>query len=388
MSKSRPLTPPVPVTIEPVPFDRTGVLRFLRVAYPIYRSDPHWVAPLESDGLLTLSTGNPFYRHAAIQLWVARQGNRDLGRIAAIKDDHYQAPSRQPTAFFGYFECANDLAVSGPLFEAAKAWARERGQHRILGPMNPSANDECGLLIQGFDSAPALMTSYNPPYYPQLIEAAGFSKAKDLLAFDIEVAGSPAQRMERVTARFRQRNPGLQIRPLTKRTLASDLPLIKRIYNDAWEQNWGFTPMTDAEIDFLANRLKPILTEGLVWIATQDQEPVGFLLILLDFNQVLKPLRGRLLSPGLFQALPYLLNLKTPDACRVIALGVRPDFRRRGIEILMLHEALQTVNRLRLRNADASWVLEENLAVQQTIAHQGGKVSKVYRLYEADTAAA
>ena len=365
-----------------VPFDRPGVSRFLRVAYLVYRHDRLWVAPLESDALLTLSSRNPFYQHARIELWIARAGGRDVGRIAAIVDDHFHPPSGQPTAFFGYFECIDDPGISGALLRTVKDWARARGLERVLGPMNPSANDECGLLVQGFDTPPALMTTYNPPYYARLIEAAGFQKAKDLLAFDIQVAGSPAQRMERVALRFEKRNPELELRPVLKRTLDAELPHIKRIYNESWEKNWGFTPMTDAEIDFLAVRLKPLLTEGLVWIATQGGEPAGFLLIILDYNQVLQPLRGRLLSRGLFRALPYLLNLRTPDACRVIALGVRPEFRRRGIETVMLHRALQTVNRLKLQSADASWVLEENIPVQQTIAHQGGKVSKVYRLYE------
>lgn len=371
-----------PTQIVPVSFDRPGVRRFLDVAARIHRREPNWIAPLQSDALKNLSSRNPFYDHAEVQLWIARRDGQDVGRIAAILDRQYRPPWNEPTGFFGFFESVNDRSVSDALFRAVDEWARPLGLRRLLGPMNPSANDECGLLVQGFDDAPTVLTPYNPAYYPALVEAAGFRKAKDLLAFEFDLRQSPVERLGRIAHRFRERNPHLAIRPVTRRSLPDDLPLIKRIYNEGWEDNWGFTPMTDAEIDWTAGRLAPLLTEGLVWLACEHDQPAGALIALLDFNQVLQPLRGRLLGPGLLRALPFLLGVRHPTRARVLLLGVRPEFRRRGIESVMLHEGLRTGQRLGLRTAEASWVLEDNAPVQQTIAHQGGRISKVYRLYD------
>ena len=365
-----------------LPFNRAGVRRFLEMSHTVYRSDRHWVAPLLIDALSNLSPRNPFYDHATIEMWVARRGGCDVGRVAAIADRHFRPPSGTPTAFFGFFESTADTGVSGRLFETMFAWSRAHGFERVLGPMNPSANDECGLLVEGFDSDPTVMMSYNPAYYPGLIEAAGFGKARDLLAYEIDLAQSPLQRLERVARHFGRKNPDLRLRPLRRRTLAQDLPLLKRIYNEAWEDNWGFTPMTEAEIDFLAGRLRHLLVEGFAWLAEEAGEPVGLLVNLPDVNQAIKPLAGRLLSRGLPRALPYLLRLKLPPVCRVLLLGVRPRFRRRGIETVLLYEGLKAAYRAKVRMAEAGWVLENNVPVRQTISHFGGRVTKVYRLYE------
>ncbi len=370
------------VQVIPLPFDRSGVRRFLDMALEVYPPDSLWVAPLFIDALENLSPRNPFYDHAEIALWVARRDGRDVGRIAALHDRRYRPPWNQPTAFFGLFECLPDPAVSAALFHQVHEWARARKLQRVLGPLTSATTNECGLLVRGFEQSPTIMTPYNPPYYADLIEAAGYRKAKDLLAFDFGLSQNPMERLERVARRFRQRNPNLRIRPVTRRSLSADLPLIKRICNEGWEDNWGFTPMTDAEIDFIAGRLKPMLTEGLVWLAEEDGEPAGALIAMLDFNQAIKPLRGRLLHPGILRALTYLLNFRHPPHARVLMLGIRPAFRRRGIESVLLFEGLQAARRLRLRSAEASWILEDNLPVQQTIAHQGGTPSKIYRLYD------
>jgi GNAT superfamily N-acetyltransferase len=248
--------------------------------------------------------------------------------------------------------------------------------------MNPTTNEECGLLVDGFDSPPMLMMTYNPRYYADLLTAEGFVKAKDLLAYQINVAGIPRERLERIASKTRRRSPQFQFTPVRRKTLTADLVKIKEIYNAAWQDNWGFIPMTDAEIDFMAARLKPLLVEGLVWIAEAAGEPVGFMLTVPDYNEALKPLRGRLSTPKIFGLLPYAVGRKVPSSCRVITLGVKAQHRNRGIEAVMLAEGLLTGLRLGFKTAEASWILEDNVMMRRLLQPFGGRVYKTYRIYE------
>ena len=260
------------------------VLRFLKVSYGIYRDDPHWVAPLLVDLKKVFMDENPLFEHADMALWVATRGGQDVGRIAGILDQHHNRTQQDNAAFFGFFECVNDAEVSRQLFDAVFTWARQRGARRVLGPMNPTTNDECGLLVDGFDSSPVFMMTYNPRYYVDLVAAEGFCKAKDLLAFHMDVAQCPLERLGRIAEKTRQRHPEVTFTPVRRATLTRDLAKLKEVYNTAWQENWGFVPMTDAEIDFMASRLKPLLVEGLIWVAETPTEPVGFMLALPDYN--------------------------------------------------------------------------------------------------------
>jgi GNAT superfamily N-acetyltransferase len=361
---------------------RREVRRFLAVSDAVYRDDPHWVAPLVMDLEKVFTDRNPFFEHAEMELWVATRAGRDVGRIAAIEDRLYNQRQEVPAAFFGFYEALPAPEISQALFQAVFQWARARGFTRVLGPMNPSSNDECGLLVRGYGCPPVFMMPYNPESYVAQVEAAGFHKAKDLLAFHIDLANSPTRRLARVGERLQKRQGDVTCRPVRRRTLSADLAKVKEVYNEAWEENWGFAPMTDGEIDFMADRLKMVLLEGLVWLAETPAEPVGFLLALPDFNQALKPLRGRLLSSGLFQFLPYLAGWKRPSTVRVVVLGVKERFRNRGIEAAMLAEGLKTGARVGFKDCEASWVLEENEKVRRVIELFGGTAYKTYRLYE------
>ncbi|MCU0788367.1 MAG: GNAT family N-acetyltransferase [Verrucomicrobia bacterium] len=371
-----------PVEIIPLARTRSNVRRFLRVPYQIYANDPHWVAPLLMDVEKVFADTNPLFEHAEMQLWIARRDGRDVGRVAGILEDLHNRTHNDQAAFFGFFESLNDRDLAGALFGAVAEWARAKGMKRLLGPMNPTTNDECGLLVDGFDSPPVFMMTYNPRYYADLIESWGFAKAKDLLAYDFDLANTPMSRFERIWSKFQKREPEIRIEPVLKRTLRTQLLQIQQIYNEAWEKNWGFVPMTDAEIHFMAARLKPLLVEGLTQIALKGEEPVGFLLASSDFNEGFQPLRGRLLSRGLLQALPYLLQRKVPRYCRVLTLGVKASYRGRGIEAAMLTHGLRTGFRLGFQRIESSWILEDNTAVQRVIELFGGKVYKTYRLYE------
>lgn len=372
-----------PITVTPLDHrQKADRQRFIRIAAPVYRDDPHWVAMLDSEIHQVLGPSNPFLQHAEIHLWIASRSGIDVGRIAAISDRTHNEQHHEQTAFFGFFECLPDAEAAAALFDAVIAWARQRGANCLRGPVNPSINDECGLLVDGFDRPPVLMMTYNPPYYADFMASAGLTRAKDLYAFQIVVAEAPAARLQRFRERFAARNPEVTLRAITVKSLAADVPQIKRVYNRAWEKNWGSVPMTDTEIDFMVARLKPLLIEGLAWLAEERGEPAGFLLALPDLNSVLQPLRGRLLSPGLLLALPYLLGWRRPPIMRLVALGVRPEFQGRGIESAMLAGTLAACQREGFVECEASWTLEDNHRVHRLIELFGGRRYKTYRIYE------
>jgi ribosomal protein S18 acetylase RimI-like enzyme len=358
------------------------VNRFAQVSYGIYRNDPHWVAPLLIDLQKVLDERNPFFQHAEMRLWVACVNGQDVGRIAGIMDRAYNEFQKERVAFFGFFESVPDAHVSLLLFEAVCTWARHRNLSRVLGPLNPSTYEACGLLVDGFQTPPVFLMPYNPHYYAGLVTGADFVKVKDLLAYRIDGRQGPLERFERITARVRQRQPGLRIRVLRKKTLQHDLDKIKEVYNAAWEDIWGFAPMTYAEVDFMASRLKPFFTEGLVLLAELAEEPVGFVIAIPDYNQALQPLKGKLLTPQLFGFLLYLFGLKKPTLGRLMAFGVKRTFRRRGIESALLAELLKQSRLAGYYECEASWVLEDNSRVQRLIELFGGRAYKTYRIFE------
>ncbi len=370
------------VTIVPLPSTAREVDRFLRVSYGIYAGDPNWVAPMLMDLKTVFSARNPFFQHAEMALWVAQVGGRDVGRIAGIVDHNYNQYHHEQVAFFGFFECIDDAQVSRALFNTAVDWAGKKGALRILGPTNPSTNDEAGLLMRGFDSPPVFMMTYNPSYYKKLIENESFYKIKDLHAYLIDLKQSPVQRLERISSIFDQRQQPIRVRAVKKKNLRVDLGGIREVYNSAWEDNWGFVPMTSGEMELMAERLLPLFREGLVWLAETDDEPVAFLLALPDFNEAIQPLRGRLLSPGLWKFLPYYLDWKRPRVLRVVALGVKKKYRWKGIESVMFSRTLQYAIRAGYEAGEASWILEDNIKVQRLIQLFGGQPYKTYRLYE------
>lgn len=373
-----------PVEILHLSRSSRDISRFLNVSYPIYSQDPLWVAPLLSDLKKVFQDQNPLFQHARMELWVARKGGRDAGRIAGIIDDHFNQSAAVPSAFFGFFESIDDAAVSQALFRAVSDWAIQQKARVLQGPMNPTTNDECGLLIDGFDSSPVFMMTYNPKYYVGLLESAGFAKAKDLLAFHIDLATLPMDRLSKIASKVRARNPGLAFRPVLKKSLDQDIAKIKEVYNSAWGENWGFVPMTDPEVDFMAARLKPLLMEGLIWLAEAGNEPVGFLLALPDYNPAMQPLRGHLLTPKLLGFLPYLLGWKRPTRTRVLTLGVKEKYRSKGLESALLIEGLKVGFAAGVRESEASWILEDNVMMCRILEAIGGRPYKRYRIYQRD----
>jgi hypothetical protein len=378
------LSAPASVAIERIGRSRRELSRFFDVADALYASDPLFVAPIRSDVAKVFQGENPFFRHGEMQLFVARRDGRDVGRVAAILDRNHNEFHGEKTAFFGFFESENDPKVAGKLLEAAALWGRERKMTILRGPTNPTLNDEAGLLVDGFDSPPVMMMTYNPPHYAALIEGQGFSKVKDLLAFWFPLEEKPLERLTRVAERFRRRSPEIQVRNVTRGSLTRDLGRIREVYNEAWEKNWGFVPMTGEEMDFMAARLKPLLVPELLWIGEAPRpdgslEPMAFMLMLPDYNVAIAPTRGRLLP---FGWLRFLLARSRVRTVRVVTLGVKKPWRQSGIQSIMMADSLRFLLKKGYTGAEVSWLLEDNELVIGAVRLWGGRLYKTYRIYE------
>jgi hypothetical protein len=361
-----------------------GLRRFLRVPYEIYWHDPLWVAPLLSDRRKVLGPENPFFTHARMALWVATRAGRDVGSVAGVVDEHHNERHRQRTAFFGFFESVDDPAVSGLMLDAVRVWARGLGMTHLLGPMNPSINEECGLLVEGFGSSPVIMTTYNPAYYPALLTGAGLRREQDMVAYSVVLDDSRLARLERLGRRALASSPGLAVRPIDKRALARDVAQMQEVYNAAWGDNWGNVPMTPAEVDFMAGRLAPLIDEQLILLAEVGGETVGFILAVPDFNEALGRLRGRLLSPRLLLALPYLAGWRRPRTTRVVAMGIRREYRVRAIDAALIAPCLRAMLGAGYERCEISWILEDNVLPRRIGDMFGGTVYKRWALYGGD----
>lgn len=359
---------------------------FIRIPWTVYSGDENWVPWLYFERLAFFDKRqNPFFEHAEADYFIARRDGQPVGAIAAILNHRHNEFQQENVAHFGAFEVLEDREAALTLLDAATTWAERRGVDRLVGPMTLSTNDECGTLIEGFDRPPVVLTTYNPPYYPSFLEAGGFHKAMDLLAWlaDLEklVHGMPPK-VKRVVGKVRKRFK-LNLRPVRMEEWDEEVGYIKRIYNSAWERNWGFVPMTDAEIDALADDLKVILDPALIFMVEREGEVVGFSLTIPDVNQPLQRIR-----PGPSPLSSYLgaarmyLNRYDTDLVRVLALGVVEKYRGRGVDALLYYETARMAYERGYRWAEASWILETNDMMNRAISLMGGEVYKRYRVYE------
>lgn len=360
--------------------------RFIKFQWEIYRNDLHWVPPLLMERHDFLDPRkNPFLQHADVALFLARRGGEIVGRIAAVEDRNFNSFHKSKTAYFGLFESVNDQDVAAALVAAAKDWARWRGLDALVGPMNLSTNYEIGLLVEGFDSDPRFLMPYNPRYYGELLEKCGLKKAKDLYAWERSVATPPPERFCRTADKIRE-HEGITVRGANLRDFDAEVERIKEVYKAAWEQSWGFVPMTDAEMDKLARDLKQFVTPELCVFAEYRGEPIAFSLTLPDYNQALKKLNGRITSFGLpIGLLKLLWNWRKIDRVRLMALGVKKGWRQRGIDAVMIVESIRRIHRLGYAGGEISWTLEDNEHLNRSIEGCGCALTKRYRMYEAPT---
>jgi hypothetical protein len=365
------------ISIEKV---KTGkdLLAFIRTPWNLYKGDPHWVPPLIKDQLQKFSPNHPFQSHSEMILFLAYQEGRIVGRIAGIIDHNYVEFHQEKLGFFGFFESIPDEEVAAALLVRVRNWLKDHGMEKMAGPMNPSTNDECGLLTDGFDAPPCLMMPYNPRYYPDLIEKTGLKKVMDLYAYLLEEATFHLKRLNRITERLGKREPQLRVRPINLRSFDGELTIVKDLYNQAWSKNWGFVPLTEGEIDDLAKNLKPLVVPDLILFAYWGEEPVGFSVALPDYNEVLKHLNGKI---GLLGGLKFLYYKRKIHKIRVMLLGVKHAFQKKGIDGFLYLETFKRGIRNGYYRAECSWILESNPLMQHGLEAMGGRRYKTYRIY-------
>ena len=360
--------------------DGRGLDRFIAFPYDHYRDDPLWVPQLRRDVRTLLTPKNPFFEHAEARYFLAvgQSDGRTVGRIGAIKNDMHNKEHHDRVGFYGFFESVDDQAVANALFDTAAAWLRAKGFDTMRGPMSPSVNDECGLLVTNDGTPPSLMMPYNLPYYQPLHERYGFTKAKDLFAFDGGGAESAPERFLRIGQRALKRS-GITLRTLDKKRFEAEVELIKKLYNAAWERNWGFVPLTDAEIDHLAKQLKPIVVPDLVIFAEQAGEVVGFAVSLPDFNLALLHNRSGRMFPGILKVLWHARKI---HRSRVLLLGVIPELRGRGIDAILYHRVWENSVKHGMPRGEAGWILEDNELMIKAATALGFRHTKTFRIYD------
>jgi hypothetical protein len=351
---------------------------FIELPYRLYRNDPNWVPPLRRDVRELIDPEkHPFHQHATVELFLAKRDGEVVGRIAAVRNELQLKTHNDRTGFFGLFETIKDKAVSHALLDAARAWLVERGLDNMRGPASFSLNEEAGLLVDGFDGPPVVMMTYNPPWYADLLEEYGLRKSKDLLAYWWADA-KPTARLMKAAHKLKERYK-VSLRTLDKKNFWNDVALVRRIYNDAWQYNWGHIPMTKAELDYMARQLKPVVEPTLVVFAEVNGELAGFGLALPDFNVALKQMGGSLFPFGWAKALWYSRKIKT---ARTITLGVLEKYRRSGVSELIELELMINAQKKGIVNAEFSWVLEDNKMMRTPLEKMGAVVYRTYRMYD------
>lgn len=364
---------------------RRDLKRFVKVPFRLHRDHPQWVAPLIFERMEFLNPRkNPWFEHAEAQLFVAERDGEPVGRISAQIDSRWDEFQGGNDAQFGFFETTEDAEVTRALFEAASEWAAAKGRDRILGPMDFTTNDELGILIDGFERRPMILEPWHPPYYQRLIEAEGFGKTMDLLMWELQFGelkeGEAFDPSIHVAAKKALEDEGITIRNMRKRDMAGEVKRFMEVYNEAWGSNWGFVPITDAEVQYQAKHLKQVLDENWTYIAEKDGEAVGAALTLPDINQVTAKMNGRLLP---FGWLKFLTGKSKIDQLRVFALGVKHDYRHTGVAAgLYLRHLEEAAKPGGIAGGEMGWILETNKPMNRAMEGMGGKVVKRYRLYE------
>ena len=351
---------------------------FVSISSIIYKNDFFYVPQLVNEEIKLIDTkNNPFYKNAEIKLFVAYKNKKIAGRIAAIINKRHNAIHNDKVGFFGFFESINDLDVAKGLFKKAEEHLKSKGMNYIRGPMNPSMNETCGILIKGFFQEPVFMMPYNRKYYMDLLEKCGYRKDKDLYAFYVATLNKPKGSLEKV-ARYVQKKHGITIRSFSRKNFNEDIETIHSIYSKAWEDNWGFVSPTLEEFRYGTEDFKNLIPEELVIIAEQNGKPCGFSAIVPDFNQALKHLNGKITPINTLKAL-YLM--KKINNYRLITLGVLPEYRKTGIDLLLYIKSFEVVEKRRGRGGELSWTLEDNSSINKPILKMNAEHYKTYRIY-------
>ena len=360
---------------------RAELEQFVRVPFRLYADAPQWVPPLLSERRQHLDRAhNPFFEHAEAAYFLAWRGDQPVGRISAHVDSRLDEFQGGPWGLFGFFECENNPDTAAALLGAAEDWLRQRGRPFIRGPFDFSTNHECGLLVDGHEHRPQILENWHHPYYRALLERCGYEKQMDLLKW--QIMASDHHRVLPVIYELADRledEHGITVRNMRRRDLDAEVRRFAEVYNSAWENNWGFVPLTNAELTDFAAQLKPLLDEKWAYVAEKGDETVGAALTLPDFNHVLSAIgNGRLLPLGWLRALRAKRKL---DEIRVFALGVKREYRHTGTAAAFYVRVWETVLKHGVRRAETGWILETNKPMNRAMEALGGDVIKRYRIF-------
>jgi GNAT superfamily N-acetyltransferase len=356
---------------------------FIKFPWRVYANDPVWVPPLLLERKQFLDRKkHPFYEHGDAVLFLARSGGEIVGRIMACDDPKYNTLHQSNVGFFGMFESIDDQQVANALLETATDWLRQLGRDQIMGPIDYSIFDLCGVLIEGFQFPPMVLTAYNPPYYRGLIERSGFEKEIDLYAWWFDEPANAAARLRKLAGSLRKRSEKVTVRPANLKDLANEVGHIRSIYNEAWAKNWGYVPFNESEFAYMTKEMKPLLVQDFMWLAEIGGEPVGFILCVPDINVALKKINGRLTTFGMPIGLAKLLYYKSRiKTVRLVAMGVVPKYRRQGASEMLVLQIIEEVMIKRGLVGECSLILENNRMMNRFLEAIGAEKYKTYRIY-------
>ncbi len=365
------------VVITPVR-TRHDMRQFIKFPWRVYAGDPHWVPPLLVERKRFFNPRhNPFFRHAEAAYFIAHRSGEPCGVIGAAIDRNYIEFQKEQAGLFGFFEVLRDYDAAARLLDAARDWVRQRGMRVLRGPFSFSTNQEVGLLIDGFDHDPVVLTTYNPPYYREYVERYGMAKARDLYAYWLD-AGPPPPSMMQAAERV-QRRAHVYVRRMDLRDFTAEALHVREIYNRAWSQNWGFVPLTEVEVTELARGLKLIVDPDLCLFAELDGQAVGFVICIPDVNRALKPLNGRLFPLGWWKFLRAKRHL---NFVRIFTLGVLPEHHPVGIGALLYKSVWENGLKKGYVAGEMSWILEDNGPMNAAMQMMGGRIYKTWRIYD------
>lgn len=359
-----------------------GLKTFIDFPHELYKDDPNYVPELFIAQRDMLTPGkHPFHEHSKVQLFLAYEDDKVIGRIAAIRNNNHNNLHKSVDGFFGFFECINDQETANLLFETAENWLKDQGLNTIIGPVNFSTNETCALLIEGFDGSPMVMMPYNPPYYLQLMEARGFKKRIDLRAYHYEVGAYDDRSVKLLNVlQERLKRNSVVVRKIDMKNFKAEAHGLKEVYNKAWDSNTGFVPMTDHEFDHMAKDLKMILDPDFCLVAEQNGELIGFALAIPDINPILKTIKkGRLFPFGIFKLLRMKKKIK---GIRIMILGVVDGYRKMGIEACLYGLIIKAFQEKNYEYAEASWTLDDNDLINKAIERINGVPYRKYRILE------
>ncbi len=370
------------LTVRPVA-GRRDLNRFIDLPFRLRREDPHWVAPLRFERRQFLDRDrNPYFRHAEAEYFLAERDGRVVGRISAQVDRRWDEFQGGNDGMFGFFDAEHDAEAVGALLDAAEAFVGERGRTRLLGPMDFTLNDECGLLVEGFDRDPMILEPWHPPHYATMLEAAGLAKTMDLFIWELYFGrlrhGDSFHPLIHRAAE-KSAGAGVEIRSMRRKDMRREIERFREVYNEAWGENWGFVPITEDEVAFQAKNMKQILSEDWAMIAELDGQVVGAALTLPDYNQVFKRMNGRLLPFGWAR---FLAGRRKITDVRVFALGVKNAYQHLGVAAQLYVAQAEVAKRMPQKGGDMGWTLEVNKGMNRALEGMGGTVVKRYRIYE------